>query len=146
MEKLIISTFLAILSSMSFGIIANVPKRALLGNAVTGGLSWILYYLINELTRSIVISNMAAAIIIGVVGLLFAQKLKLPVSTIYVGSLISLVPGGMAFTSITMIHDNNITVVLSYVFNTLLVAISLAVGLGVANQINKYLLKIIKSS
>ncbi|MDI6545599.1 threonine/serine exporter family protein, partial [Leuconostoc suionicum] len=89
---------------------------------------------------------MTAAIIIGVVGLLFAQKLKLPVSTIYVGSLISLVPGGMAFTSITMIHDNNITVVLSYVFNTLLVAISLAVGLGVANQINKYLLKIIKSS
>lgn len=136
MVNFLFGTFLALLSSIGFSIIANVPQRALLGAGMTGVCSWIVYYLLNLVYHSIVVPNFAAALVVGVLGFYLARRFRVPVTMIYVGALISLVPGGMAFSTLQKISENNLSAVLKGLFNTGCVAISLALGIGVANIFN----------
>ncbi|MCF6515478.1 threonine/serine exporter family protein [Lactobacillus sp. S2-2] len=136
MQSLLLSTILAIISSVSFSIIANVPKRALVPAGITGALSWIGYYLINVNFHSIMIPNLIGGLIVGIVGMYFAKKIKVPVIMIYIGSLISLVPGGMAFSSLVRIHQSGLVTTFGGLFNALIVAIGITVGLGISTFIN----------
>lgn len=54
---------------------------------------------------------------------------------IYIGSLISLVPGGLAFTSIRLLDGKNTLVMINGVINVVLVAVSLTAGLGIASLV-----------
>lgn len=136
MQNLLISTILAIASSVSFSVIANVPKRALVPAGITGAFSWIGYYIINVNFHSIIIPNLVGGLIVGIVGMYFATKIKVPVIMIYIGSLISLVPGGMAFSSLVKIHQSGLATTFSGLFNALVVAVGITVGLGISTFIN----------
>lgn len=146
MKNFVLSTLLALLSSIGFSIIANVPKRALLGAGITGVCSWMVYYLLNLFYKSIVLPNFVASLVVGILGFYLARRFRVPVTMIYVGALISLVPGGMAFSTLQKISENNLTAVLKGLFNTGSVALSLALGIGVSNIFNGILYKNNRSS
>lgn len=146
MKNFVLSTLLALLSSIGFSIIANVPKRALLGAGITGVCSWMVYYLLNLFYKSIVLPNFVASLVVGILGFYLARRFRVPVTMIYVGALISLVPGGMAFSTLQKISENNLTAVLKGLFNTGSVALSLALGIGVSNIFNGILYKNKRSS
>lgn len=112
MTDLILSTLLALLSSVGFSIIANVPKRALLGAGITGVCSWVVYYVLDSVHHSIVLPNFMASLVVGMLGFFLARRFRVPVTMIYVGALISLVPGGMAFSTLQKLSENNLTAVL----------------------------------
>lgn len=139
MTDFILSTILALLSSVGFSIIANVPKRALLGAGITGVCSWMVYYVLDSVHHSIVLPNFMASFVVGMLGFFLARRFRVPVTMIYVGALISLVPGGMAFSTLQKLSENNLTAVLKGLFNTGSVAMSLALGVGVANIFNGWL-------
>ena len=139
MTDFILSTILALLSSVGFSIIANVPKRALLGAGITGVCSWMVYYVLDSVHHSIVLPNFMASLVVGMLGFFLARRFRVPVTMIYVGALISLVPGGMAFSTLQKLSENNLTAVLKRLFNTGSVAMSLALGIGVANIFNGWL-------
>lgn len=75
--KLIGSTILAVISSVSFGIITNVPKRALVPSAITGGIAWMSYYIVALLMTGIVFPNVVGGFCVGCLGNFFAKKVKL---------------------------------------------------------------------
>lgn len=52
---------------------------------------------------------------------------------IYVGALIPLVPGGMAFETVTSFTKGNLDAGVSGVFNTLVIAIGLVCGFSLAS-------------
>ncbi|AOT56408.1 threonine/serine exporter family protein [Weissella soli] len=131
------SSILALISSVAFSIIANVPRRALTGSAITGLVAWIVYYSLNINNIGLAIPNFAAGIVIGVLGTYLARKIKIPVTMIFIGSLISLVPGGMAFTTIQNV--SNTLDLIQGLLNTLIVAMSLSLGIGSASIFNKWL-------
>ena len=137
----IISSILASLSSLCFGVIANVPKRALIPSCITGGSSWIIYYASNQLIPGLFFPNFFSALCIGIIGTIFSKKVKVPVSMIYVGSIISLVPGGMAFSAIRDFSNTGVLPMLNNIINTIIVAASLATGLGVATTLSNYINK-----
>lgn len=139
MTDFILSTILALLSSVGFSIIANVPKRALLGAGITGVWSWMVYYVLDSVHHSIVMPNFMASLVVGMLGFFLARRFRVPVTMIYVGALISLVPGGMAFSTLQKLSENNFTAVLKGLFNAGSVAMSLALGIGVANIFNGWL-------
>lgn len=136
MQSLLISTILAVASSVSFSVIANVPKRALVSAGITGALSWIGYYIVNISFDSIMIPNLIGGLIVGLIGMYFAKKIKVPVIMIYIGSLISLVPGGMAFASLVKINQSGLMTTFGGLFNALIVAVGITVGLGISTFIN----------
>jgi len=42
--RLLIEFLISVLSSIGFGVITNIPKRALLPAGITGGVSWCAYW------------------------------------------------------------------------------------------------------
>lgn len=128
-----ISFGLAFISSYFYGVIANVPRRALLSSGITGALSWGAYLFILQRIDNLFLANIVAAFLIGVIGLIFAKKKKVPSLMIYVGALIPLVPGGMAFETVTSFTKGNLDAGVSGVFNTLVIAIGLVCGFSLAS-------------
>ena len=95
--RLLIEFLISVLSSIGFGVITNIPKRALLPAGITGGVSWCAYWLISLQDHSLILPNFTATVIIGLLGNYFAIRHRVPVNTIYIPSLVSLVPGGIAY-------------------------------------------------
>ena len=102
--RLLIEFLISVLSSIGFGVITNIPKRALLPAGITGGVSWCAYWLISLQDHSLILPNFTATVIIGLLGNYFAIRHRVPVNTIYIPSLVSLVPGGIAYLRCAQFH------------------------------------------
>ncbi|WP_283679844.1 threonine/serine exporter family protein [Lentilactobacillus sp. Marseille-Q4993] len=136
--KLIIEFIISFLSTVGFGIITNVPRRALLPAGITGAISWTTYVVLATVMHSLFFPNVIAAIIIGVLGNLFSIHYKVPVNMIYIPSLVSLVPGGIIYEAMKDFTQGKITMAQTNLMNTLIVAISLAGGFFIAEVFFRY--------
>lgn len=126
--KLLIEFIVSFLSTVGFGIITNVPRRALLPAGIAGSISWICYYLLIGNGTHIFLPNFVAAVVIGVLGNIGAVLRKVPVNTIYVPSLVSLVPGAIIFLGMKNFTSGNTGIAQQEFLNTVLIALALALG------------------
>ncbi|GHP14612.1 membrane protein [Lentilactobacillus fungorum] len=141
---LLVEFVVSFLSTVGFGLITNVPRRSLLPAGITGSLAWVAYYLVLQVDPGLILPNFTAAVVIGILGNISAMMFRVPVNIIYVPSLVSLVPGGILYLcmrSFTLGHEQLTS---QYLFNTLTIAISLAVGFVVAEVIFYRLKPLIK--
>ncbi len=72
--RLLVEFIVSVLSSIGFGVITNIPKRALLPAGITGGVSWCAYWLISLQDHSLVLPNFTATVVIGLLGNYFAIR------------------------------------------------------------------------
>lgn len=125
--KLFVETAFGFISSFGFGLLTNIPRRALIPAGLTGAASWLAYCIFGLYSQHIVWQNLIATIVIDYLGNVFAQKYQTPVTMIYIPSLVSLVPGGMAAMGMKNLtlgsHQAG-----SEIISVLLIATALAVG------------------
>jgi uncharacterized membrane protein YjjB (DUF3815 family) len=126
--KFLIEFLIAFTSTVGFGIITNIPRRAVPVAGVTGSVAWVAYYIITSGGGSLFMGNLSAAIIIGVLGNLFAIYKRVPVNMIYIPSLVSLVPGGTIFLAMKSFVNGDLLAGQAGVIDTMTVAIALAIG------------------
>lgn len=126
--KLIIEIVISFLSTVGFGIITNVPRRALIPAGISGALAWACYYLLLGNGQQFFLPNFTAASVIGICGNIGAVMSKVPVNTIYVPSLVSLVPGAIVFLGVKNLASGNITVASQQLENTGLIVLALGLG------------------
>ncbi|KFN91855.1 putative membrane protein [Tetragenococcus muriaticus 3MR10-3] len=67
---------LSFFSSAAFGIIANIPRRALLTSGFTGAIGWMIYFYLDQIFHSIASANFVAAFMIGCLSIFFSKKQK----------------------------------------------------------------------
>lgn len=133
--RVLVEFIVSLASTVGFGLITNIPRRSLLPAGITGSVAWVAYYVVLQINHTLILPNFCAAIVIGILGNISAVLFKVPVNIIYVPSLVSLVPGGILYLgmrSFTLGQESQTTV---YLFNTLTIAIALAVGFVVAEVI-----------
>lgn len=133
--RVLVEFIVSLASTVGFGLITNIPRRSLLPAGITGSVAWVAYYVVLQINHTLILPNFCAAIVIGILGNTSAVLFKVPVNIIYVPSLVSLVPGGILYLgmrSFTLGQESQTTV---YLFNTLTIAIALAVGFVVAEVI-----------
>lgn len=133
--RVLIEFVISFLSTVGFGLITNVPRRSLLPAGITGSLAWVAYYLVLQVDPGLILPNFTAAIVIGILGNISAVLFRVPVNIIYVPSLVSLVPGGILYLGMRSFTLGREAPTSQYLFNTLTIAISLAVGFVVAEVI-----------
>ena len=133
--RLLVEFIVSVLSSIGFGVITNIPKRALLPAGITGGVSWCAYWLISLQDHSLVLPNFTATVVIGLLGNYFAIRHRVPVNTIYIPSLVSLVPGGIAYLGARSFTMGKAASAAQQIYNVILIAMALAVGFVVAEVI-----------
>ncbi|AHF05941.1 threonine/serine exporter family protein [Desulfitobacterium metallireducens] len=121
------SSFIA---TMAFGIIFNVPRRALASGGLVGMFGWVLYMgLITYYQTNMFIATLISAFSIATLSQFLARFHKMPATLYSVSGIIPLVPGGLAYDAIRRFMENNYTEGIQLATSTLLLAGAIAFGL-----------------
>lgn len=88
------------LCTVGFGVLTNVPRRALNGCGLTGMVGWCVFLLMRQHEFGIGSSNFFAAFLIGVLSIYFSRYKKMPMIIFSIPSLVPLVPGGPAYQAV----------------------------------------------
>ncbi|MGT2884023.1 threonine/serine exporter family protein [Streptococcus ferus] len=142
--ELIVGFVFSFLATWGFGIITNVPRRTLLASALTGGVAWTAYLLLEKVTSNLVLPNLGAALLIGFLANVSAVKLKTPVNIMYVPCLVSLVPGAIIYKTMKSFALGDSRAAQGYLVEALTVTVSLALGFLLAETLINKLRKSLK--
>ncbi|MGX7329477.1 threonine/serine exporter family protein [Enterococcus bulliens] len=86
--------------TVGFGVLTNVPRRALNGCGITGMIGWCVFLLMRQNDFGIGSSNFIAAFLIGIFSIYFSRYKKMPVIIFSIPSIVPLVPGGPAYQAV----------------------------------------------
>lgn len=94
-ESLILQFILCYVSTICFGILLNIPRKAYNTAGLIGGGVWVIYWIMYfHLGVDLAFSNLIAAILISVFSQFAARHLRMPIIVFNVPALVPFVPGG----------------------------------------------------
>ncbi len=132
-QQLITSFF----ASAAFGVLFNVPKNRLIQGGLSGMVGWICYFLLVEIGIDSVAASLTAAIIIGLIGQIFAKVYKNPVIIFNVAGIIPLVPGGLAYDAMRHFVLNDYSEAIQLAAKAFMISGGIAVGLVFSEVLNR---------
>jgi len=133
--------FYALLSTIGFSVLFNIPKDSVIKSGLVGALGWIINILTKGLFSSSVAGAFAGAITVGLFGEFLARYFKKPATIYIIPGIIPLVPGaGMYYTMLSIIEKDFITTANTGT-ETTFIAISIACGIIISSSISKMLKK-----
>lgn len=134
---MIMYAFYSFISSLGFAIIYNVKGKNVFIAGIGGGISWLIYMLINNLSNSNLLSLFIGAISVSIYSEIMARVRKAPVTTFIICGIIPLVPGnGMYYTMYETIIGN-LPKATSYGIQTLGAAGSIAIAIAMISSLSK---------
>lgn len=109
---ILIQVLFSFISTVAFGVLTNIPKRALISTGITGALGWMLYWGLRKAGWGLGFSNFLAAFFIGCLSIYFSRHKKMPMIIFNIPSLVPLVPGGPAYKAVRelVLGDNAMAV------------------------------------
>ncbi len=132
--QVLIGSFIA---SYAFGIIFNIKKRYLLVAAMGGMLCSLIYSLIAPKIKNEFITLLICSSIISFYCEAMARIEKTPVTSFFICSVISLVPGGMMYYTMQEIVMGNMNQSVIYCLSAIANAGAIAIGVSVAQTLLK---------
>lgn len=132
------------LSCWGFGVCLNVPKNAFIATGLTGMTGWmgyLAYYC--HAGHSAVGASLVATIIIGIVALVFAHRLQMPVTIFTIPALMPLVPGEIALEALRALIAGRILQAQVLFVHMLMIAGAIAVGFMIAEIFAQYYSKVV---
>ncbi len=133
----VITSFIA---SMAFGVLFNVPRKALLQCGLTGMFGWIIYWNLENYKADVIIATLIGAFVVAIISQIFARKKKMPIILFNIAGIIPLVPGGLAYDAMRHFVENDYITAIEMAAKVFLISGSIAIGLvlsEVVNQITK---------
>ncbi|MFV0558026.1 MAG: threonine/serine exporter family protein [Enterococcus sp.] len=140
MVALLIQIIFSYLSAVSFGVITNVPRRALWACGFTGMIGWMIFYFINNSRHGLGVANFLAAFVIGVLSIFFSRRLKMPMIIFIIPGIVPLVPGGAAYQAVRNLFLNQHR----YAFENIMIVIVTAGAIAGAFMMTSMIETIIK--
>lgn len=132
-----ITSFIA---SAAFGMIFNVPRKALMQCGFAGMVSWALYIWLENIEVNSLTATVVSAFCVTMISYFFAKKYKTPVIIFSVSGIIPLVPGGLAYDSLRHVVQNEYDLAVQLGARAFIISGAIAMGLilaEVANQVIK---------
>ncbi|EJE99724.1 threonine/serine exporter family protein [Liquorilactobacillus mali] len=125
---MIIQIICSYLATIGFGIIVNIPHRALNSCGWVGVLGWVTYLVIKMANGGTMLANAVAALAIGLSSIFMARKLKMPMILFNIPSLVPLVPGGQAYKAVRNFAVGNDLAAISNLVQVAMIAGAIAMG------------------
>ena len=117
------------LAGVGFGLIVNLPYRALNMAGVSGMIGWGTYFIIDSLPGTgIGIANFCGALALGVFAMIVARVMRMPSILFDVPGLVPLVPGGQAYELIKNFATGHYNLAIEYLTQVIWIAGSIALG------------------
>lgn len=124
-------------STVGFSVFFNAPRSSVPYAGFTGGFGWIAYYILKSAGYIAPLASLAGAIVVGMLGELFARIDKKPVTAFIVPGIIPLVPGyGLYLTMISLLN-NDYTAAIQIGNETILIGGAIAMGIIIVSSMAK---------
>jgi len=111
MENIVLQYFInaifAALPAVGFAMVFNVPRHTLLYCAFGGAIAYSSRYFLMDINFSIELSTFIASTLVGVISVYWSRKFIVPRPVYTIASIIPLLPGTYAFTSIINLIEMN---------------------------------------
>lgn len=136
---MIMYSIYSLIASLCFAIIYNVKGKNIFWAGIGGGISWLVYLLMNNINNSNIFALFLGAVAVSIYSEIMARVRKAPVTTFIICGIIPLVPGnGMYYTMYETIIGNisNATV---YGVQTLGAAGAIAIAIAMVSSMSKLL-------
>lgn len=134
----LITSFVA---SAAFGIIFNVPKKALLQCGFAGMVGWLLYIMLQNMMVEPVTATVFAAFCVTIISHFFAKKYKTPIIVFSVSGIIPLVPGGVAYNALRHVAQNQFDQAVQLGAQAFMISGAIALGLLLSEVTNQIIRK-----
>ena len=138
--NLLINILFSYLASVGFGVLLNIPRKALNGCGIIGVLGFYLF--IKHLDLGNMLANLLAAFAIGVTAIIFARVKKMPMILFNIPSLVPLVPGGQSYRAIRYFALGNNSLAIEYLVQVGMIAGAIAMGFFLAELVGQVYFKI----
>ncbi|MTD39011.1 threonine/serine exporter [Erwinia sp. CPCC 100877] len=136
---IIIHCLFSYLSTVTFGIITNVPRRLLHACGVTGIVGWMFFWSVKNFDSGDVLANFLGAIGIGLMSIFFSRTKKMPLTIFNIPSLVPLVPGGPAYQAVRNIVLGDYVNGIHSIIQVILTAGAIAAGFMVTGILERLL-------
>ncbi|MFD2305507.1 threonine/serine exporter family protein [Enterococcus termitis] len=100
---IVVHILFSYLSTVTFGIVTNVPRKLLNACGITGVVGWMIFWSTKNLEAGAIFANFLGAIGIGLMSIFFSRRKKMPMTIFNIPSLVPLVPGGPAYQAVRSI-------------------------------------------
>ncbi|GEL14775.1 threonine/serine exporter family protein [Pediococcus cellicola] len=141
---MMIEIFFAFIATVGFGIIINIPHRALVVAGLIGTVAWLVYWLFFNLQLGLALSNLTASVAIGLLSDVAARRMKMPMLIFNIPSLVPLVPGGQAYQMVRNIALGDAAQGMRFLTEVIEITGSIAIGFLLAELLNKLWKKIMQ--
>ncbi|MFC7749371.1 threonine/serine exporter family protein [Paenibacillus thermoaerophilus] len=117
------------IASAAFGLIFQVPRRALVQCGVVGMLGWMLYAELAEWSVNPIVATWAAAVFVTALSQFLARVYRMPIIVFSVSGIIPLVPGGLAYGAMRHVVENEYGLAVQLGTKAFMISGAIAVGL-----------------
>ncbi|MFK4565583.1 threonine/serine exporter family protein [Enterococcus sp. UD-01] len=142
----IIHCLFSYLSTVTFGIITNVPRRLLHACGITGTVGWMIFYGVKQADGGEIFANFLGAIGIGLMSILFSRTKKMPLTIFNIPSLVPLVPGGPAYQAVRNIVLGDYVTGIHSMIQVVMTAGAIAAGFMVTGIVERLLKRLLDRS
>ena len=141
--EILIHCIFSYLSTVTFGIITNVPRKLLNACGITGAVGWLIFWFTKNLESGEIFANFLGAIGIGLVSIVFSRKKKMPMTIFNIPSLVPLVPGGPAYQAVRSIALGDFIGGAHSIIKVIMTAGAIAAGFMVTGIVERLIKKIV---
>lgn len=140
--ELVVQTTFSYLGTIAFAIMINIPRRALNACGLCGMAGWLTFWLLYQVGSGRMVANVMGSLILGVMGLYFARKKKMPAILFNIPGIVPLVPGATAYQAVYEMVLGSVNKAIIYSVRVLLVAGGIAVGFMLTSLLSEIMTKI----
>jgi len=137
--EVLIHCLFSYLSTVTFGIVTNVPRKLLNACGITGAVGWMIYWSTKNLEAGAIFANFLGAIGIGLLSIYFSRKKKMPMTIFNIPSLVPLVPGGPAYQAVRSIVLGDYVLGFHSIIKVIMTAGAIAAGFMVTGIVERLL-------
>ncbi|WP_125765172.1 threonine/serine exporter family protein [Levilactobacillus mulengensis] len=124
-------------ATIAFGVLINIPRRALNVGGWIGVLGYVLYRFTVLWGGGYVIGNLLGAVAIGVASLQAAKLKKMPMILFNIPAIVPLVPGGQAYQMIKNFALGNNSTALVFLLQVVMISGAIAFGFLLSELVNR---------
>lgn len=127
--ELIYQLIFSFFATIGFAIYFSAPINSIFVTGLSGGLSWILYYVIFHSFNNKVLGTFLASFVVGVLGERLAIQFKKPATVFITPGIVSLVPGAGMYYTMSYLVERDFPMAATTGSETFLVAAAIAIGI-----------------
>ena len=137
MGKVLLQLIGAFFGTLGFCILLNIPKKLWVYSSLVGTAAWGVYLAAGHFTDAVATANFLAALTAAVISQILARCFRAPVTLFLMPGILPMVPGAGMYEIAYSAVQGDQALVNHYIMQTLQIAGSIAVGIFLADIVQR---------